>query len=32
MDNVRSYLRSTQKCQDVVRRFFHAEPVHYAAA
>lgn len=32
MDNLRSYLRSTQKCQDVVRRFFHAEPVRYAAA
>jgi transposase len=32
MDNLRSYLRSTQKCQDVVRRFFHGEPVRYAAA
>lgn len=32
MDNLRSYLRSTQKCQDLVRRFFHAEPVRYAAA
>ena len=32
MDNLRSYLRSTQKCQDVVQRFFHAEPVRYAAA
>ena len=32
MGNLRSYLRSTQKCQDVVRRFFHAAPVRYAAA
>jgi transposase len=32
MRNLRSYLRSTQKCPDVVRRFFHARPVHYAAA
>jgi transposase len=30
--NLRSYLRSTQKCPDVVRRFFHARPVRYAAA
>jgi len=30
--NLRSHLRSTQKCPDVVRRFFHARPVHYAAA
>jgi transposase len=30
--NLRSYLRSTQKCQDVVRRFFHAAPVRYATA
>jgi transposase len=32
MGNLRSYLRSTQKCQDVVRRFFDALPVRYAAA
>ena len=32
MGNLRSYLRSTQKCQDVVRRFFRAPPVRYAAA
>jgi transposase len=32
MGNLRSYLRSTQKCPDVVRRFFHAGPVRYAAA
>jgi hypothetical protein len=32
MRNLRSYLRSTQKCPDVVQRFFHAGPVHYAAA
>lgn len=30
--NLRSYLRSTQKFPDVVRRFFHAAPVRYAAA
>ncbi|HZA24081.1 MAG TPA: hypothetical protein VFA32_16005, partial [Dehalococcoidia bacterium] len=30
--DLRSYLRSTQKCQDVVRRFFRAPPVRYAAA
>ncbi len=29
--NVRSYLRSTQRQPDVVKRFFHAEPVMYAA-
>jgi transposase len=32
MGNLRSYLRSTQKCQDVVRGFFKATPVRYAAA
>jgi transposase len=32
MGNLRSYLRSTQKSQDVVRRYFHAAPVCYAAA
>jgi hypothetical protein len=32
MDNLRSYLWSTQKCQDLVRRFVHATPVRYAAA
>ena len=32
MDNLRSYLRSTQKCQGVVRSFFKAAPVRYAAA
>lgn len=32
MGNLRSYLRSTQKCQDVVRRFFQAASVRYAAA
>jgi transposase len=32
MGNLRSYLRSTQKFPDVVRRFFHAAPVRYAAA
>jgi transposase len=31
MRNLRSYLRSTQKYPDVVQRFFHAGPVHYAA-
>ena len=31
MRNLRSYLRSTQKCPDVVQRFFHARPVRYAA-
>lgn len=31
MRNLRSYLHSTQKYQDVVRRFFHAPPVRYAA-
>jgi len=29
--NVRSYLRSTQRQPNVVRRCFHAEPVKYAA-
>lgn len=29
--NVRSYLRGTQRRTDVVRRYFHAEPVRYAA-
>ncbi len=29
--NVRSYLRSTQRQPDVVRNYFHAEPVRYAA-
>jgi transposase len=32
MGNLRSYLRSTQKFPDVVRRYFHAEAVRYAAA
>ena len=32
MGNLRSYLRSTQKSQDVVRRYFHAASVCYAAA
>jgi hypothetical protein len=32
MRNLRSYLRSTQKCPDVVQRFFHAGAVRYAAA
>jgi hypothetical protein len=32
MRNLRGYLRSTQKCPDVVRRFFHAGPVRCAAA
>jgi transposase len=32
MGNLRSYLRSTQKYQDVVRSFFRAAPVRYAAA
>jgi transposase len=32
MGNLRGYLRSTQKFPDVVRRFFHAAPVRYAAA
>jgi DDE superfamily endonuclease len=32
MRNLRGYLRSTQQCPDVVRRFFHAESVQYAAA
>jgi transposase len=32
MGNLRSYLRSTQKFPDVVRRFFRAAPVRYAAA
>jgi transposase len=32
MGNLRSYLRRTQKCQDVVRRFFDALPLRYAAA
>ena len=32
MRNLRSYLRSTQKRPDVVRRFFHARQVRYAAA
>jgi transposase len=32
MGNLRSYLRSTQKSQDMVRRYFHAAPVCYAAA
>jgi transposase len=32
MGNLRSYLRSTQKSQDVVRPYFHAAPVCYAAA
>lgn len=31
MGNLRNYLRSTQKFPDVVRRFFHAAPVRYAA-
>ena len=30
--NLRSYLRSTQRRQDLVRRFFLAAPVRYAAA
>ncbi len=29
--NVRAYLRSTQKQPDIVKRFFDAEPVKYAA-
>jgi transposase len=29
---VRSYLRSTQRRPDIVKRYFHAEPVRYAAA
>jgi transposase len=32
MKNLRGYLRSTQKCPNVVQRFFHAESVRYAAA
>jgi transposase len=32
MGTLRSYLRSTQKYQDVVRSFFRATLVHYAAA
>lgn len=32
MGNVRSYLRSTQRQPDVVKRFFEAEEVAYAAA
>jgi hypothetical protein len=32
MRNLRSYLRSTQECSDVVQRFFHAGPVHDVAA
>jgi transposase len=32
MGNVRSYLRSTQRRPDVVKRFFEAEDVAYAAA
>lgn len=30
--SVRSYLRSTQRCPDVVRAYFHEEHVRYAAA
>jgi transposase len=30
--SVRSYLRSTQRCPDVVRSYFHEEHVRYAAA
>ena len=29
--NVRSYLRSTQRQPEIVRNYFHAEPVRYAA-
>jgi transposase len=29
--NVRSYLRGTQKSPQIVRNYFHAEPVRYAA-
>lgn len=32
VDNIRSYLRSTQRRPRVVQRFFHAGPVQYAAA
>lgn len=32
VDNIRSYLRSTQRRPRVVQRFFHAGPVRYAAA
>jgi transposase len=32
MGNLRSYLRSTQKCREAVRCFFPAGPVSYAAA
>ena len=31
VDNVRGYLRGTQRQSQIVRNYFHAEPVRYAA-
>lgn len=31
VSNVRGYLRGTQQQPDIVRNYFHAEPVHYAS-
>lgn len=32
IDDLRAYLRSTQRRPELVKRYFHAEPVRYAAA
>jgi hypothetical protein len=31
IENVRGYLRGTQRSPHIVRHYFHAEPVRYAA-